>query len=166
MVSVPLDCSLSALLLAWRDLNGFCDDLVVLRWWCWPFMLALPPPALNLNGILEASLVSGVGAARSIKMTGAMEKGPWVTLQPRNFWRRWVSVLSLSKAVSDSMVQAFTISQVIFGRVFRMKLLSKAESLAFSSPKRRLPATKRRIHTKRKPFFTSKDQLLPQQPIA
>ncbi len=57
--SIPLLCSFSALLVAWRDLKPFLCCLVVLRWW-WlsatEGAILLLPPALNLKGIDDATL--------------------------------------------------------------------------------------------------------------
>jgi hypothetical protein len=43
-----------ALLVAWRDLNGFWVDFVVLRWW-WG-AAAAASPALKRKGTEDASL--------------------------------------------------------------------------------------------------------------
>ena len=59
--SIPLFCSFSALLVAWRDLKPFLCCFVVLRWWWFSAtegaMLPLPP-ALNLKGIDDATLTA------------------------------------------------------------------------------------------------------------
>ena len=55
----PLLCSLSAPLVAWRDLKPFFSFFVVLRWWCdcaaMGAMLLPLPPDLNRKG-MDATL--------------------------------------------------------------------------------------------------------------